>query len=69
MYTDKPGLPKIVREAIMTTFQELSDEPLLKRCLHGLTQNNNESINGIIWNIMSNFIPNETKTFVPRDPP
>ena len=28
------GLPKIVREAIMPTFQELSDDTLLKRCLH-----------------------------------
>ena len=31
------------------TFQELSDDTLLKRCLHGFKQNNNESINGIIW--------------------
>jgi len=22
---------------------------LLKKCLHGLTQNNNESLNGVIW--------------------
>ena len=49
VYTGKPGLPKIVCEAIMPTFQELSDDTLLKRCLHGFKQNNNESINGIIW--------------------
>ena len=28
VYTDKPGLPKIVREAIMPTLQELSDDTL-----------------------------------------
>ena len=49
MYTDKPGLPKTLREAIMPSFLELSDDTLLKRCLHGFKQNNNESINGIIW--------------------
>ena len=27
----------------------MSDEELLKECLHGKTQNNNESFNGIIW--------------------
>ena len=42
-------IPKIVREAIMPTFQELSDDTLLKRCIHWFKQNNNESINGIIW--------------------
>ena len=46
--TDKPGLPKIVREAIMPTFQELSDDTVLKRCLHGFTHST-ESINDIIW--------------------
>ena len=27
----------------------MSDEELLKKCLHGKTQNNNESLNGVIW--------------------
>ena len=30
-------------------FLELSDENLLSKCLHGKTQNSNESINGVIW--------------------
>ena len=33
----------------MPIFQELSTEVLLKKCLHGRTQNNNEAINGFIW--------------------
>ena len=49
-------IPKIVREAIMPTFQELSDDTHLKRCLHGFAQNNNESINDIIWKRLPNDV-------------
>ena len=27
----------------------LSDDNLLQKCLHGKTQNNNESLNGLLW--------------------
>ena len=30
-------------------FHELGSEKLLKKCLHGLTQNQNESFNSMIW--------------------
>ena len=30
-------------------FQDLSSKDLLRKCLHGTTQNNNEALNGIIW--------------------
>ena len=30
-------------------FEDLSKEELLKRCLHGKTQNANESFNNIVW--------------------
>lgn len=36
-------------EEVRPTFEDLSDEKLLKRCLHGKTQNPNESLNGVIW--------------------
>ena len=39
-YTEKYGLPKVM---------DLSKDELLQKCLHGSTQNNNESINGVIW--------------------
>ena len=42
VYTDKPSLPKVLHVALMSTFQELSDDTILKRCVHGFTQNNNE---------------------------
>ena len=48
-YVEKSGLPIAVRNAIFHIFQDLSSEELLKKCLHGKTQNNNEAINNIIW--------------------
>ena len=47
-YIDKPGIPSIVSDAIRPIFISLSDNDLLKRCLHGKTQNNNKSLNGMI---------------------
>ena len=49
LYVDKPGLPIAVRNVIFHIFQDLSSEELLKKCLHGKTQNNNETLNNIIW--------------------
>jgi len=34
---------------IVKIFDRLRNEELLKKCLHGLTQNVNESFNGIVW--------------------
>ena len=48
-YKEKPGIPTIIRETIRPVFISLSDEKLLSKCLHGKTQNNNESLNGLMW--------------------
>ena len=48
-YKEKPDIPAIIRETIRPVFISLSDEELLSKCLHGKTQNNNESLNGLIW--------------------
>ncbi|KAG8292029.1 hypothetical protein J6590_108603 [Homalodisca vitripennis] len=37
-------------EEIKPIYKDLSAPALLKRCLHGKTQNPNESINSVIWN-------------------
>ena len=37
------GLPLSVFMKLKPTFKELSNEKLLRKCLHGLTQNQNES--------------------------
>ena len=34
---------------LKTIFEELSSEKLLQKCVHGLTQNQNESFNDTIW--------------------
>ena len=49
LYKYKPGPPAIIRDIIKPVFMDLSNVNLLKKCLHGQTQNNNESINGVIW--------------------
>ena len=41
-YKHKPGLPIIVKDATKSIFMDLYDIDLLKKCLHGETQNNNE---------------------------
>ena len=33
----------------MPIFTDLKNETLLSKCLHGQTQNNNESLNALIW--------------------
>ena len=48
-YKKKPRLPKITYDFIRPVLISLSDEELLKKCLHRKDQNNNESLNGVIW--------------------
>ena len=42
------GLPLSIFMKLKPTFKELSNEKLLRKCLHGLTQNQNESFNRTI---------------------
>lgn len=42
-------IPTPIIEEIRPIFQDLSHTDLLRRCLHGGTQNANESLNSIIW--------------------
>ena len=44
-------LPQDVLDAIKPIYEDLSEDELLKRCLGGFTQNNNESLNKGIWAI------------------
>ncbi|KYN21800.1 Cytochrome b [Trachymyrmex cornetzi] len=45
------ALPQDVIEAIQPIYQDLSKDSLLQRCVGGFTQNNNESLNQLIWKI------------------
>ena len=48
-YDQTNRLPEVFMEELKPIFTRLSDEKLLKRCLKGLTQNQNESANGQLW--------------------
>lgn len=48
---DKNRLPDFVCDAIRPVFQTLTQDSLLQRCLHGGTQNTNESFHNIIWEL------------------
>lgn len=39
-----------IRKAILPIYTDLCKEEMMKKLLHGKTQNNNESFNGTIWN-------------------
>ncbi|GFV56887.1 uncharacterized protein TNCV_1869281 [Trichonephila clavipes] len=65
VYHHKHKLPVAVVEAIRPIFRYLSDPELLKKCLHGNTQNPNESINNVIWSRVpkKTFVHLETLSF------
>ena len=42
-------MPIAVYDIIMPIFLDLSNDTLLKKCLHGKTQNGNEALNNLIW--------------------
>lgn len=48
-YKRKPGIHRKLFQKIKPVFMDLCSESLLKKCLHGKTQNANESLNGVIW--------------------
>ena len=42
-------MPVAIKKEVEPIFKDLSSEALLSKCLDGLTQNNNESLNAFIW--------------------
>ena len=48
-YKPGSGLPLKVIAELKPVFAKLSDDDLLRKCLHGKTQNQNESFNRVIW--------------------
>ncbi|GFW55435.1 uncharacterized protein TNCV_118191 [Trichonephila clavipes] len=48
-YKHKNSLPVDVVEAMRPIFRYLSHPDLLKKCLHGKTQNPNESFHNVVW--------------------
>ena len=50
LYYDKHSLPIDIRKSILPVYNVLCHPDMLPNCLHGKTQNANESFNGMIWN-------------------
>ena len=48
-YKHGKGLPLEVSTQIKPVYARLSDKELLRKCLDGKTQNQNEAFNGMIW--------------------
>ena len=48
-YKHGSGLPLPIIAKVKPIYQRLSDDGLLEKCLHGKTQNQNESLNGMVW--------------------
>jgi len=48
-YKPKINLLEWIHDIILSYFNDLSDDKLLKKCVHGETQNCNEGINNVIW--------------------
>ena len=57
------SLPMDVIKQVKPIFEDLSNETLLKKCLHGKTQNENESYNGMIWHCIPKTILVSSTTF------
>ena len=49
-YKPKVNLSVCIKDILEPIFKDLSKDDLLSKCLHGKTQNANESFNYILWN-------------------
>ncbi|XP_025154263.1 uncharacterized protein LOC112588450 [Harpegnathos saltator] len=47
----------VILQAIRPVYEDLSSDTLLKRCIGGFNQNNNESYNQLIWKITPKIVP------------
>lgn len=54
-------LPNDVLTAMKPIYEDLSKDELLARCVGGFTQNNNESLNQLIWKIAPKILPAGSK--------
>ena len=49
LYSEDNRLPEVFMKELQPTFTRLSNDGLLNRCLQGMTQNQNEAANGMLW--------------------
>ena len=48
-YKNSISIPKWIYDIVKPIFTQLSSDELLSKCLHGETQNTNESFNAVVW--------------------
>lgn len=60
-YVHKTPMPRNIQDAIKPVYEDLSTDDLLERCEGGFTQNNNESLNSVIWKIAPKMENNGVK--------
>ena len=56
-YIHKDPIPEAVANAILPTFEVVSEECLPLKCLQGVTQNQNQAINGLTWQCATKETP------------
>lgn len=61
-YNHPHSLPFAIMEEIKPIFRDLSEINLLKKCLHGRTQNPNECVNSVIWSRLPKTVFVQIKT-------
>lgn len=49
LYNEDNRLPEVFMKELQPIFTRLSNDGLLNRCLQGMTQNQNEAANGMLW--------------------
>ena len=49
LYNEDNRLPEVFMKELQPIFTRLSSDALLNRCLQGMTQNQNEAVNGMLW--------------------
>jgi RNase P subunit RPR2 len=49
VYNHTNSIPSAIMAVVKPIFKDLANPNLLKKCLHGKTQNCNESVNSVIW--------------------
>ncbi|XP_054256863.1 uncharacterized protein LOC129003739 [Macrosteles quadrilineatus] len=64
-YKHNNSLDKVIIDQIKPIFEDLAKTELLEKCLHGRTQNINESFNSVVWSRIpkNNFVGRQTLRF------
>ncbi|GFX45851.1 uncharacterized protein TNCV_934901 [Trichonephila clavipes] len=56
------NLPNSIINSVKRIYKKLCDQNILRKCLHGKSQNCNESLNNVVWSIIpkGNFVEKQT---------